>query len=375
MLDVKLALEEVKEETTSGTSKAAPRRNRGTYYKWAVGGAVAALILAAFWLVRMNVRPAQPRRSFHPTYRPTLTGAVPKPFTQRQDAGLRRPDLSQLGHLRAACGRHNPTNLTARSTADDTQPAFSPDGERIAFRSERDGGGIFVMGATGEAVRRLTDFGYNPAWSPDGTQVVVAAESIVRPEDRFLPVSRLWVVDLDTQKVRLLSSDDGVQPSWSPHGHRIAFWASTSGQRDIWTISAEGGKPVPVTQDQHVDWNPVWSPDGRYLYFISDRSGPMNLWRVAIDERSGVVQGTIAARVGHWLRPYPKPRRFQLERTAKRANVLACANYMRRRTATPALTNIGLNHWEKRSWLPGMDSNHELDRILMFRKLLILQSR
>ena len=45
---------------------------------------------------------------------------------------------------------------------DDTQPAFSADGERIAFRSERQGGGIFVMGRTGESVRRITDNGYTP---------------------------------------------------------------------------------------------------------------------------------------------------------------------------------------------------------------------
>src|SRR6266550_4166782 len=65
-------------------------------------------------------------------------------------------------------GGRNPVNLTKDSPADDTQPAFSPDGERIVFRSEREGGGIYLMGATGESVRRLSDFGYNPVWSPDG---------------------------------------------------------------------------------------------------------------------------------------------------------------------------------------------------------------
>src|SRR5207247_1962147 len=65
-------------------------------------------------------------------------------------------------------GGKNPVNLTKDSGSDNTQPAFSPDGEHIAFRSVRQGGGIFVMGATGESVKRLTDFGYNPAWSPDG---------------------------------------------------------------------------------------------------------------------------------------------------------------------------------------------------------------
>ena len=62
-----------------------------------------------------------------------------------------------------------------------------------------------------------------------------------------------------------------------------------SGQRDIYTIPAEGGTPVPVTSDAALDWNPVWSPDGRHLYFASNRGGSMNLWRVAIDEQSGRV--------------------------------------------------------------------------------------
>src|SRR5262249_34693711 len=62
-------------------------------------------------------------------------------------------------------GEKTPVNLTSDSEADDTQPAFSPDGARIAFRSERDGGGIFVMDAAGGNVRRITNFGYDPAWS------------------------------------------------------------------------------------------------------------------------------------------------------------------------------------------------------------------
>ena len=60
-------------------------------------------------------------------------------------------------------GGRNPVNLTPDSPTDDRQPAFSPDGERIAFRSDRDGGGVFLMSASGESVTRLTDFGYTPA--------------------------------------------------------------------------------------------------------------------------------------------------------------------------------------------------------------------
>jgi serine/threonine protein kinase len=65
-------------------------------------------------------------------------------------------------------GGKNPINLTKNPTADDTQPAFSPDEKQIAFRSERAPKGIYLMGASGENLRRIADFGYQPSWSPDG---------------------------------------------------------------------------------------------------------------------------------------------------------------------------------------------------------------
>jgi eukaryotic-like serine/threonine-protein kinase len=55
-------------------------------------------------------------------------------------------------------GGRNPVRLTPDSPSDDRQPAFSPDGERIAFRSDRDGGGVFLMTASGESVTRLNGF-------------------------------------------------------------------------------------------------------------------------------------------------------------------------------------------------------------------------
>ena len=75
-------------------------------------------------------------------------------------------------------GGHNPINITKDCPKDDVSPAFSPDGERIAFRSECEGGGIFVMGATGESKNRLTDFGHDPSWSPDPSKIVVATQQL-----------------------------------------------------------------------------------------------------------------------------------------------------------------------------------------------------
>ena len=190
--------------------------------------------------------------------------------------------------LRVGGGRA--IDLTPNTPGEDAEPAFSPDAEQIAFRSDRDGGGVFVMGATGESVRRLTSGGYDPRWSPDGRRLAYATEAVNDPYSRAVR-SSLWTVDVASGQSAKLWDGDGVQPAWSPKGTRIAFWANTNGQRDIQTIAASGGRPVAVTNDAATDWAPEWSPDGRWLYFVSDRGGSPNLWRVAIDEESGAVSG------------------------------------------------------------------------------------
>ena len=185
-------------------------------------------------------------------------------------------------------------NLTSDSKADDTQPAFSPNGELIAFRSEREPSGIYVMEASGDNVRRISDDGYHPSWSPDGKQVVVSGFGRDQPTVRATGPQGLHVIEVESGERRKLSDAEASFPAWSPHGHRIAYWfyTGTFGRREIATVPAGGGEPVVVAKDFSVsNWNPVWSPDGKYLYFVSSRTCSVNFWRVAIDEMTGIAAG------------------------------------------------------------------------------------
>ncbi len=281
-------------------SGAAARPHRARALKALAPAAVGIALAAALgaWYI--------PWRDRRPAEMPSFGNAVSARLTDPAGAEL-FPSLSPDGRslVYAARARDNwdiflkrvegtnAINLTPDSLADDNHPAFSPDGERLAFQSARDGGGIYVMGATGESVRRLTSFGYHPAWAPTGREIVYASTWAARPEARASAGSELWIVSADggePRKLPITNSEDAIQPHWSPDGQRIAYWASTAGMRDVWTVAAGGGEAVRVTNDPYLDWNPVWSPDGGHLYFSSDRGGSMNLWRVAIDRRTGALQ-------------------------------------------------------------------------------------
>ena len=273
-----------------------PRRGVRPWVWGAVAAALALAVAGVYLLPRLGGRGESNALQAKFTRLTDLAGREWFPslspdgqyFVYARDSSLQNRDI-----FLQRVGGSNPINLTADSPQNDTEPAYSPDGKLIAFRSDRDGGGIFLMGATGESVRRLTDFGYNPAWSPDGAEVLVATSEVIDPEVGASP-SQVWRVEVATGRRRLVVKENAVQPSWSPHGRRIAYWsvALPGGKREIWTAPAVGGDAVRVTDaadDSYFNWNPVWSPDGDYLYFASDRGGSMNFWRVRIDETTGEI--------------------------------------------------------------------------------------
>jgi Tol biopolymer transport system component len=322
--DLRNELEELKQDLASGEmSEGVAVAPPPTRWRWALvaAGAVFAAVVAASLFLQPGREASAPIRGDFAQLT-SLAGQEYFPSLSPDGEFLVYTSLtsgnSDIYLLRV--GGDNALNLTEGSADDDTQPALSPDGRQVAFRSERQGGGLFVMGATGESVRRLTEHGYNPAWSPDGTEIVFAkGEGVYDYPAGRDEEARLWAIDLSTGAERPITNGDAVQPSWSPHGHRIAYWSipfsfdysnkansrQEAGQRDIWTVPSEGGVARQVTNDPALDWNPVWSHDGKHLYFSSDRGGTLNLWRVAIDERSGEVLGepeavtTPSAWVGH----------------------------------------------------------------------------
>src|SRR5262249_37849583 len=108
----------------------------------------------------------------------------------------------------------DPRNLTAAIPESCIEPAFSPDGQWIAFRSEHGTGGIFLMSAAGGGLRQLATVGYNPSWSPDSREIVCSTEAGDTPGAR-LGKSRLVRISVATGERRELQTDDAVQPSWS----------------------------------------------------------------------------------------------------------------------------------------------------------------
>ena len=176
---------------------------------------------------------------------------------------LREPPSRLVGHLCSARGWADDDPCRRESQRHESWPAFSPDGQRIAFSESDNDGGIFVVGATGESVKRLTDFGFNPTWSPTGDRIAFATEELWHPAARNLLGSALWVVDARGGAPTKLYDGDAMQPSWSPSGARIAFWQSVDGHTDLATIKVDDRMATKLLHDAPLDWSPTWSPDGK----------------------------------------------------------------------------------------------------------------
>jgi TolB protein len=178
------------------------------------------------------------------------------------------------------------TKRLTSAEAGDAHPTWSPDGERIAFGRDADGGRVFVMNADGSGVHRLTDElapESEPAWSPDGKWI---AYSRREPGSEL---REIWLVRPDGSGRRQLTTlnSQSYTPAWSPDSKRIAFAANRGSSRfDIYTIGADGKELRRAVRSAEDAFEPAWSPDGEILAF--SRGGAI----VTIDAEGNEVQLT-----------------------------------------------------------------------------------
>ena len=140
------------------------------------------------------------------------------------------------------------------STRGEDDPAFAPDGRRVAFSSWRSGEG------------------------------------------------RIWIGDADGSACRELALPPGStfpgSPSWSPDGRRLAFDAEVGGVFHVYIATPEGGTLRRLTSEQAFETRPRWSRDGRFIYFASNRSGDLQLWKARADADGSDAAATQVTRKG-----------------------------------------------------------------------------
>ncbi len=180
--------------------------------------------------------------------------------------GLLRLDLSSTV---------SPPGLdTAGSMRFDWDPELSPDGQKMAFLSDRSGSAeVWVSDRNGDRRLQITSFGGAYAktvkWSPDNQRLALTAP----PHGHF----DVFVADPNGGGMTRLTSDesDDYAPAWSPDGESLYFASNRSGRWEIWVMSREGKHPRQITRNGGKAALP--SPDGRWLYYVKpDQSG---IWR------------------------------------------------------------------------------------------------
>ena len=161
-----------------------------------------------------------------------------------------------------------------------TSPTISPQGDKIAFISNRDYYfDVFLMDAIdGKIIKKLVEGSKTPdfeelnvltpglSWSPDGQKIIISALSG--------GYDVVYLIDVETEDKETLpiKLSEGIKSvTWSPDGKNIAFIGQTEKESDVYVYNLESKQVINLTNDIFSDDDPTWAPDSKTLYFASDR--------------------------------------------------------------------------------------------------------
>jgi tol-pal system beta propeller repeat protein TolB len=162
----------------------------------------------------------------------------------------------------------------------DEDPCWSPDGERIAFTSDRDGNDeIYIMQTNGSNVVRLTSNSssdWNPAWSPDGTKIAFVRGRYGDEE--------IYVMNADgTGQENLTNSPHGdYGPCWSPDSSKIAFISGRDGRTSLYVMNSDGSNVKKLATDVF-GLSPAWSPNGKEIIFGAKQDNRSGIFAINLD--------------------------------------------------------------------------------------------
>ncbi|MFH1865886.1 MAG: S41 family peptidase [Candidatus Eisenbacteria bacterium] len=199
--------------------------------------------------------------------------------------------FSYMGDLWTVPSSGGPaTRLTVHEAYDDT-PLWSPDGERVAFSSDRAGNAdVYVVSREGGVPERLTwhsSWDSPQCWDRDGGSILFTSY-------RDTLEANLYRVSTGGGLPRRVLFDRGNNVSVSPDGRWLAYvrgrtpwWRQHyygSSARDIWVRAIDGGPSHRIVHSPYNDDRPMWGADGRSLYFMSERTDSVaNIWKVEVD--------------------------------------------------------------------------------------------